>query len=74
MERPFFSLAKRKRLKPIDYTSPDRSAFVKVLPHSDNGKATIWDTNILIWAASVINRAEEPPGELHQPQALVPAL
>ena len=23
MERPFFSLAKRKRLKPIDYTSPD---------------------------------------------------
>ena len=32
MERPFFSLAKRKRLKPIDYTSPDGSTFVKVLP------------------------------------------
>ena len=24
MERPFFSLAKRKRLKPIEYTSPNR--------------------------------------------------
>ena len=23
MERPFFSLSKRKRLKPIDYRSPD---------------------------------------------------
>jgi hypothetical protein len=23
MERPFFSLAKRKRLKPIEYVSPD---------------------------------------------------
>ena len=54
MERPFFSLAKRKRLKPIDYTSPDGSTFVKVLPHSDYGMATIWDADILIWAASVI--------------------
>src|SRR4029077_10128905 len=52
MERPFFSLAKRKRLMPIDYTSPDGSTFVKVLPHSDYGMATIWDADILIWAAS----------------------
>jgi hypothetical protein len=28
MERPFFSLAKRKRLRPIEYVSPDRSVFV----------------------------------------------
>lgn len=54
MERPFFSLAKRKRLKPIDYTSPDGSTFVKVQPHADFGMATIWDADILIWAASVI--------------------
>jgi plasmid replication initiation protein len=54
MERPFFSLAKRKRLKPIDYTSPDGSTWVKVSPHSDFGMATIWDADILIWAASVI--------------------
>ncbi len=50
MERPFFSLAKRKRLQPIDYTSPDGSTFVKVRPHSDYGMATIWDADILIWA------------------------
>jgi hypothetical protein len=30
MERPFFSLAKRKRLKPIEYTSPDNLIYVKV--------------------------------------------
>lgn len=54
MERPFFSLAKRKRLKPIDYTSPDGTTWVKVSPHSDFGMATIWDADILIWAASVI--------------------
>jgi len=54
MERPFFSLAKRKRLKPINYTSPDGSAFVKVQPHQDYGMATIWDADILIWAVSTL--------------------
>ncbi|MCG7357634.1 replication initiator protein A [Roseomonas mucosa] len=53
MERPFFSLSKGKRLKPIDYTSPDGEVWVKVLPHHDYGMATIWDADILIWAASV---------------------
>ena len=55
MERPFFSLAKRKRLKAIEYTSPDRSVFVNVLPHQEFGMATIWDADILIWAASTIH-------------------
>jgi plasmid replication initiation protein len=55
MERPFFSLAKRKRQKPIEYTSPNGEVFVNVLPHQDFGMATIWDADILIWAASVIN-------------------
>ena len=41
MERPFFSLAKRKRMKPIDYQSPDGSVWVKVQPHQDFGMATI---------------------------------
>jgi plasmid replication initiation protein len=54
MERPFFSLAKRKRIKPIDYTSPDGQTWVKVSPHADFGMATIWDADILIWAASVL--------------------
>ena len=30
MERPFFSLQKRKRLKPIEYLSPDGEVRVKV--------------------------------------------
>ena len=55
MERPFFSLAKRKRLKAIEYTSPDGSVFVNVLPHQEFGMATIWDADILIWAASTLH-------------------
>jgi plasmid replication initiation protein len=55
MERPFFSLAKRKRLKPIEYVSPNGEVFVKVLPNPEFGMATIWDADILIWAASIIN-------------------
>lgn len=55
MERPFFSLAKRKRLKNIEYTSPNGEIFVNVYPHQEFGMATIWDADILIWAASVLN-------------------
>ena len=53
MERPFFSLAKRKRLKPIDYTSP-AGVYVNVSANPKHGMATIWDADILIWAASQI--------------------
>ena len=59
MERPFFSLAKRKRLKPIEYTSPNGEVFVKVFPNQEFGMATIWDADILIWAASVHERPAE---------------
>lgn len=55
MERPFFSLAKRKRLKPIEYVSPDRGTFVNIYPNQEFGMATIWDADILIWAASYLN-------------------
>lgn len=54
MERPFFSLAKTRRVKPIDYTSPDGSATVHVSANPDYGMATIWDADILIYCASVI--------------------
>jgi plasmid replication initiation protein len=54
MERPFFSLSKRKRLKPIDYRSPDGKVWVEVSPHQKFGMATIWDADILIWATSQI--------------------
>jgi plasmid replication initiation protein len=55
MERPFFSLSKSKRIKPIEYTSPDGSVFVNVFPHQEYGMATIWDADILIWAASSLH-------------------
>lgn len=55
MERPFFSLAKRKRLKPIEYVSPNGEVFVNVFPNQEFGMATIWDADILIWAASTMN-------------------
>jgi len=54
MERPFFSLAKSKRVKPIDYTSPDGHLWVHVSASPDYGMATIWDADILIYCASVL--------------------
>ncbi|MDE8650515.1 replication initiator protein A [Novosphingobium album (ex Liu et al. 2023)] len=54
MERPFFSLAKSKRVKPIDYTSPDGKLWVHVSASPDYGMATIWDADILIYCASVL--------------------
>src|SRR3546814_1709184 len=56
MERPFFSLSKRKRLKPIEYTSPDGEVWVHVSANPAFGIATIWDADILIWATSRINQ------------------
>lgn len=52
MERPFFSLAKRKRNKPIHYESPDGKLWITVKGHPDYGMATIWDADILIWCIS----------------------
>ncbi|RAH95798.1 plasmid replication initiator protein [Acuticoccus sediminis] len=78
MERPFFSLGKRKRLRPIEYESD--SVWVKVEPHQNYGMATIWDADVLIWAASVLmdmkNRGvNDIPNELHfQPYDLLKAI
>jgi len=70
MERPFFSLGKSKRLKPIDYTSPDGKTWVHVSANPDYGMATIWDADILIYCASILNdmkqrRINEIPRTLH---------
>jgi len=70
MERPFFSLGKSKRLKPIDYTSPDGKTWVHVSANPDYGMATIWDADILIYCASLLNdlkhrRINEIPRTLH---------
>lgn len=54
MERPFFSLSKGKRDKPIIYSSPDGTVWVEVFASAQFGMATIWDADILIWAATVL--------------------
>lgn len=56
MERPFFSLAKSKRIVPILYEAGD--VRVEVLAVQEHGMATIWDADVLIWAASQIVEAE----------------
>lgn len=56
MERPFCSLQKRKRLKPIEYMSADGKTWVKVMGAPDFGIATIWDYDVIIWAASQLGR------------------
>lgn len=70
MERPFFSLSKRKRLKPIDYISPDKKITVHVTANSEYGLATIYDLDILIYCASVLiehkrRGANDIPQTLH---------
>ena len=57
MERPFFSLAKAKRVVPIHYEAGD--VRVEVLAVQQHGMATIWDADVLIWAASQIVEAED---------------
>lgn len=80
MERPFFSLSKQKRMKPIEYRNENDGIFVTVQPHQDYGMATIWDADILIWAASVLcdmkNRGtNDIPRELKfQPHDLLRAI
>ncbi len=59
MQRPFFSLAKKKRIKPIDYLSPDKSVHVHVSANPEYGMATIWDADIMIYLASHLNELRE---------------
>lgn len=56
MERPFFSLAKARRTAPILYQSGE--VRVEVFASAEHGMATIWDADVLIWAASQIVEAE----------------
>jgi plasmid replication initiation protein len=57
MAYPFFSLAKSKRTAPIDFCT--RSVTVRVEGTTEHGIATIWDADILIWAASQIIEARD---------------
>ena len=55
MERPFFSLSKNRRTTPIEYKVGEN--YIKVTAPVEYGMATIWDADILIWAASQITEA-----------------
>jgi plasmid replication initiation protein len=59
MERPFFSLSKGRRTKPIDYCirSGNTEIRVRVTANTETGMATIWDADILIWAGSQVREA-----------------
>ena len=57
MAYPFFSLAKSKRLTPIDFRAGPISIRVEAVP--EHGMATIWDADVLIWAASQIVHARD---------------
>jgi plasmid replication initiation protein len=57
MAYPFFSLAKSKRTVPIDYRAG--GITVRVEGTAEHGLATIWDADILIWAASQIVEARD---------------
>lgn len=57
MAWPFFSLAKSKRVQPIDFRMGETWIQVEATP--EHGMATIWDADVLIWAASQIVEARD---------------
>ena len=57
MAYPFFSLAKSRRTQPIDYSLA--GVMIRVEAVAEHGMATIWDADILIWAASQIVEARD---------------
>jgi plasmid replication initiation protein len=57
MAYPFFSLSKSHRMQPIDYAVADVVIRVEAVP--EHGMATIWDADILIWAASHLVEARD---------------
>jgi plasmid replication initiation protein len=57
MAYPFFSLAKTPRTIPIDFRMNEITIRVEAVP--EHGMATIWDADVLIWAASQIVQARD---------------
>ena len=57
MAYPFFSLAKTHRTRPIDFKAG--SVTIRVEAVAEHGMATIWDADILVWAASQIVEARD---------------
>lgn len=57
MAWPFFSLAKSKRIRPIDFRMGEVTILVE--PTIEHGMATIWDADVLIWVASQLVEARD---------------
>src|SRR5947207_2867933 len=57
MAFPFFSLTKSRRTAPIDFRAS--GITIRVEGTQEHGIATIWDADILIWAASQIVEARD---------------
>src|ERR1700730_8277989 len=57
MAYPFFSLAKTHRTTPIDFRMNEIAIRVEAVP--EYGMATMWDADVLIWAASQIVEARD---------------
>ncbi len=57
MAYPFFCLAKTRRTAPIDFNVG--AVSIKVEATAEHGIATIWDADVLIWAASQIVEASD---------------
>jgi len=57
MSWPFFSLAKSRRTAPITFRMGATWIDVEAVP--EHGMATIWDADVLIWAASQLIQARD---------------
>jgi len=53
MEHPFFSLSKRRDVKPRHYESPDGKAQITFMP-TGYGMPNIWDKDLLIYVSTLI--------------------
>src|SRR3979490_3407393 len=67
MAYPFFSLAKTHRITPIDFRMNDIAIRVEAV--AEHGMATIWDADVLIWAASQIAGARDAALRASRPLA-----
>jgi plasmid replication initiation protein len=70
MAYPFFSLAKSRRIAPIEFRT--RQVTVRVEGTAEHGLATIWDADVLIWAASQLAEARNRGLRLSRRMAATP--
>src|SRR5258705_582210 len=70
MTYPFFSLAKTHRTTPIDFRMNEIAIRVEAV--AEHGMATIWDADVLVWAASQIVEARDAGLRPSRPMASRP--